>query len=110
MNYSIKQECIYELNDDGDLETCRNGKHFEQCEGFNCENVGKYKCPTYYCIPMSYVCDGKVDCPRASDENGCENYTCKGLFHCFNTIQCIYIADVCNSGKKYTMLTTTLSI
>ena len=73
-----------------------NGKHLEQCADFNCNNVGKYKCLGYYCIPMSYVCDGKVDCPRASDENGCVNYTCKRLFHCFNTIQYIYIADVCD--------------
>ena len=41
MNYSIKQECIYELNDEGNLETCRNGKHLEQCKDFNCESVGK---------------------------------------------------------------------
>ena len=94
--YFMNQKCIYKLDEDGNLETCRNGKHLEECTHFNCESVGKYKCPGYYCIPMAYVCDGKVDCPRAMDEYGCKNYNCKNLFHCLNTIQCIYITDVCN--------------
>ncbi|WAR30205.1 GR101-like protein, partial [Mya arenaria] len=32
------------------------------------------KCPGSFCIPSSYVCDGKVDCPNGDDEKfcGCE--------------------------------------
>ena len=95
----IKQECIYKLNEEGNLETCRNGKHLEQCIDFNCESVGKYKCPGYYCFPMTYVCNGKIDCPRGLDESGCENYKCEKLLRCLNTIQCIYIENVCDGVK-----------
>ena len=27
-----------------------------------------FKCPGYHCIPWSYVCDGKWDCPHGYDE------------------------------------------
>ena len=48
---------------------------------------------------MAYVCNGRIDCPRALDENDCKNYTCERLFHCFNTVICIYIDNVCDSVK-----------
>ena len=95
-SYFTKHQCIYEINEKGTLQACRNGKHLENCTDFNCKSVGKYKCPGYYCIPMTYVCNGRIDCPRALDEKGCENYTCKRLFHCQNTSQCIYIVNVCD--------------
>ena len=98
-SYFIKQQCIYEINEEGTLQTCRNGKHLENCTNFNCQNVSKYKCPGYYCIPMAYVCNGRIDCPRALDENDCNNYTCERLFHCFNTVICIYIDNICDGVK-----------
>ena len=99
MSYFVKHQCIYEINEEGTLQTCRNGKHLQNCTNFNCKDVGKYKCPGYYCIPMAYVCNGRIDCPRALDENGCKNYTCERLFHCFNTVICIYIDNVCDGMK-----------
>ena len=48
---------------------------------------------------MAYVCNGRIYCPRALDENDCNNYTCERLFHCFNTVVCIYIDNICDSVK-----------
>ena len=97
LKYLASEQCIYELDEKALLKTCRNGKHLENCKDFHCKNISKYKCPGYYCIPMRYVCNGRVDCPKALDEIGCENYTCERLFHCFNTSLCIYISNVCDS-------------
>lgn len=62
--FSNNAKCIYEIDEIGLLQICRNGKHLENCSSFNCHEFGKFKCPVYYCIPVSYVCDGKVDCPK----------------------------------------------
>ena len=94
--YSSNKECIYEIDKYGALETCRNGKHLENCSDFNCEDINRFKCPGYYCIPLGYVCDGKVDCPKGIDENDCQYQNCTGLFHCLHTSQCVYITDICN--------------
>ena len=48
---------------------------------------------------MGYVCDGKIDCPWGFDEINCMNHSCIQLFHCFNTSQCIFVADVCDGFK-----------
>ena len=95
-NYPSIKECLYQVDKYGVLETCRKGKHLENCSNFNCEDLNRFKCPGYYCIPMGYVCDGKVDCAKGTDEFHCKNRNCSGLFHCLNTSQCIDIADVCN--------------
>ena len=94
--YSSNEECIYEIDKYGALKTCRNGKHLENCSLFNCDDINKFKCPGCYCISMGYVCDGKVDCPKGKDEQNCKNRKCRGLFHCLNSTQYIYIVDVCN--------------
>ena len=73
--YFKKQQCIYKLNEDGILQPCINRKHLEFCTDFNCRNVKPFKCPGYYFIPMKYVCDGKIDCPKSQDEVECANYT-----------------------------------
>ena len=95
--YKDCTECIYKIDSNGLLETCRNGRHLQNCTHINCNTVGKFKCPGYYCIPMGYVCDGKIDCPNSLDENNCQDRMCSGLFHCLNTSQCIFVSDVCNS-------------
>ena len=97
--YHVNKECLYEVDQKGILQTCRNGKHLQNCSDFNCQKLLKFKCPKYYCIPMGYVCDGKIDCPGGSDEVHCANYSCIGLFHCFRTSQCIFVADVCDGVK-----------
>ena len=94
--YHTSETCIYRTDQYGNLQPCRNGRHLENCKHFNCRKILKFKCPRYYCIPMGYVCDGKVDCPKSFDELDCWNHSCSGLFHCTRTSQCIYIDDVCN--------------
>ena len=59
--YHVNKECMYQINKKGILQTCRNGKHLQNCSKFNCQKYFKFKCPRYYCIPMGYVCDGKID-------------------------------------------------
>ena len=61
--YHLSKECIYTVDQKGILQTCRNGKHLQNCSNFNCEKYFKFKCPRYYCIPMGHICDGKIDCP-----------------------------------------------
>ena len=97
--YHISKECIYEVDHNGILQTCRNGKHLQNCFQFNCQKYFKFKCPKYYCIPMGYVCNGRIDCPGGVDEIHCLNHSCIGLFNCWNTSQCIYVADVCDGVK-----------
>ena len=94
--YHVSKECKYQVDQKGILQTCRNGKHLQNCSDFNCQKYFKFKCPKYYCIPMGYVCDHKIDCPGGSDENHCMNYSCIGLFHCLSSSQCIFVADVCD--------------
>ena len=48
---------------------------------------------------MGYVCDGKIDCPGGFDEINYMNHSCIGLFHCFSTSQCIFVADVYDGVK-----------
>ena len=63
----------------------------------------KFKCPEFYCIPWSYVCDGKWDCPGGYDEMTefkCGiNRTCRNMFKCRNSQKCIHVGDVCNGLK-----------
>ena len=72
--------CILTYDRYGVIRGCPNGKHLEQCESHRC--VKHYKCHNSYCIPVHYICDGKVDCPDEDDENMCHKYTCPGLFRC----------------------------
>ena len=97
--YHVSKECIYQVDQKGILQTCRNGKHLQNCSEFNCQKHFKFKCPKYYCIPMGYVCDGKIDCPGGFDEIKCMNHSCFQLFHCWRTSQCIFVVDVCDGVK-----------
>ena len=37
--YSNDEKCLYEVDDNGLLQTCRNGKHLQNCKDFNCITV-----------------------------------------------------------------------
>ncbi len=89
--YNKSQSCIYRLDDLGHLSTCRNGKHLESCKSFQCKFM--YKCTDYYCIPWSYVCDGKIDCPKGDDEDN--NIVCGSGPHCVNMFKCIETGHIC---------------
>ena len=58
-----------------------------------------FKCPGFYCVPWSYVCDGKWDCPGGSEESyryGCEKErNCTNMYRCRNSKICIHLGNVC---------------
>ena len=72
----------------------------QNCKTFQCTTM--LKCPNFYCIPWGYVCDGKWDCPKGTDEltgHLCEivEQRCVHLFKCKNTQRCIHFTDICDT-------------
>ena len=55
--FNFTDICLYKLNSKSNMIPCRNGGHLENCGNFECNMM--FKCPDYYCIPWTYVCDGK---------------------------------------------------
>ncbi len=59
-----------------------------------------FKCPNSYCIPWSYVCDGKWHCAVGADEMKditCgQSNNCKFLFSCVNSTICIHLGTTCD--------------
>ncbi len=94
--YKITAICVFRLNILGQIIPCRTGSHMEECRTIPCN--AKFKCPSYYCIPHSYVCDGKWDCPNGNDEKvNCKSPSrCKHTYHCYQSTICIHLFDVCN--------------
>ena len=95
--FHISDICIYKLDIYNQLFPCRTGEHIQNCEEFECNK--KYKCPGYYCIPFSYICNGKWDCPYGSDEYSdmCRrNRQCPNMFHCKQSQICIHTEDMCD--------------
>ncbi len=99
--YNLTSICIYILNVYEFLYPCRNGGHLENCHSFQCNMM--FKCHFSYCVPWSYVCDGKQDCPSGNDErfeNICGNmFLCADMYKCRRTIQCVHLGDVCDDTK-----------
>ena len=77
--YKITDTCVYILSQYNILIPCRNGAHLQICSNFECNMM--FKCSNAYCIPWSYVCNGKWDCPEGYDEvqNMC-NKICNNMF------------------------------
>ena len=55
--FDFKNICLYKLDKENQMIPCKMGNHLENCAKFECNIF--FKCPEYYCIPWSYVCDGK---------------------------------------------------
>ncbi len=96
--FPVYKLCLFELYEDlglGFLKNCRTGRHIENCTDFTCSY--HFKCHEYYCVPWSYTCNGRVDCPLADDEKECENRLCKNLFKCRSSTICIHFNGVCDN-------------
>ena len=95
--YEIVDVCVYRLNHQNHITPCRTGAHMQNCTSFECN--GQLKCPLFYCIPLAYICDGKWDCPCASDEVYTEcalESNCAQKFKCRNSKICIHVHDICD--------------
>ena len=98
--FKIEELCTYRLDKSHHMLPCRNGGHLNSCNKFECNMMSK--CPGYYCIPFTLLCDGKLDCPTGEDESSnCSNvYKCQNLFKCMQTQAfCIHPGLVCNGVK-----------
>ena len=95
--YKITDTCIYLLSQYNSLIPCRNGAHLQICSKFECSMM--FKCSNSYCIPWSYVCNGKWDCLKGYDEvlNIC-NKLCKNMFKCKGrTNTCLHLGNTCDA-------------
>ena len=99
--YNISEICTFKLNEFNMLMPCRTGEHLQNCSQFKCNMM--FKCPTYYCVPWRYVCDGKWDCPHGYDENvkhSCKGKRqCKNMFKCRESEICIPSVNICDGYK-----------
>ena len=97
--YKITDICIYKLNMYKNLSPCRNGAHLQSCSKFECNMM--FKCMNAYCIPWSYVCNEKWDCPMGHDEaqNICKQ-NCKNMFKCKGKVNvCLHVGNVCDKNN-----------
>ncbi len=96
--FRIDQICHFSLDKSKHIVPCRNAEHMVYCKDFQCNAM--YKCPDHYCIPWTYVCDGKIDCPYGPDE--IEKCTisllplCYRMFKCSTVTQCVHLFNVCD--------------
>ena len=94
--YDISDICVYRLDIFNNLTPCRTGSHLENCTNFECNAM--FKCIKHYCIPWSYVCDGKWDCHQGYDESFCwPKKECTNLFKCRASEICIHLENVCDN-------------
>ena len=94
--YNISEICTYILDERKDLLYCEGGEHLQYCKEFECNM--KFKCPSIYCIPWAYVCDGKFDCPNGLEEQICKvGIHCKNMFKYKNSQICIHLNDICDA-------------
>ena len=97
--FQLQDTCLYSINSDGTLSFCRNGGHLDNCVYYECDTM--FKCQSSYCIPWSYICDGKWDCPHGIDETFkyvcTSNETCLAMYKCFKfSRKCLHIQNVCD--------------
>ncbi len=94
--FSVSQVCVHRLDSNRDIFPCLDGSHLTLCKFFECNLM--YKCSSAYCIPWTYVLDGKWDCPQGLDEqrDGLKDI-CNKMYKCkSNTRTCIPVGLVCN--------------
>ncbi len=98
--FQVSDVCIYKLSQRHALYPCPMGEHLQDCAEFQC-NIN-FKCSDFYCIPWSYVCDSRWDCPKGHDEFSvvCSaNETCRNMLKCQQTSICIHPANICDGEE-----------
>ena len=76
--FTLDHLCVYDHDcDDEYIIHCANGFHLLKCEHAYC--VGRFKCPSSYCISFDYVCNKVCDCPHCEDESICRKLLCPGM-------------------------------
>ncbi len=105
--FTISDVCMYKLDAFNNLLPCRTGSHMESCKQFECDR--SFKCPTYFCVPWQYLCNGRWDCPLGDDElitRGClpmTQRTCPHFFRCRSSQICLHVESVCNTISECPM-------
>ena len=76
--FSLDHLCVYDHDcDDEYVNHCVNGFHLLKCEHAYC--VGRFKCPSSYCISFNHICNKVCDCPHCEDESICNKLLCPGI-------------------------------
>ena len=77
--FSLDRLCVYDQysDDNYDVFECFNGFHLLKCEHMYC--VGRFKCPSSYCISFVHICNKVCDCPNCEDERICSKLLCPGM-------------------------------
>ena len=73
---------------------CDHGFTKEICGDMLC--LGMFKCKDYYCIHMSAVCDGQLDCLYGDDEKFCNSLVCPGFLKCRGEMRCVGVEEMCD--------------
>ena len=78
-SFSLDRLCVYDKfrDDNYDVYECFNGFHLLKCEHMYC--VGRFKCPSSYCISLAHICNKVCDCPNCEDERICSKLLCPGM-------------------------------
>ena len=77
-----------------DRHPCTYGEHSRACSQLLCP--GMFKCIQSFCIRISSVCDGHIDCPVGEDEMNCLNLSCNGFLKCRNEHRCVGLRQICD--------------
>ena len=93
--FLLRQLCVLNYNIHDMITPCRNGAHLRNCRKYPC--TGSFKCPDSYCIPMRYICNGRLDCPNGEDELACPKglIQCPGLLRCKDG-GCVHSSEICD--------------
>ena len=87
--YNFTSYCYIE-----DMHQCTYGKYSLSCSSLLCP--GMFKCIQSFCIRLSSVCDGHIDCPEGEDEINCSNMSCNGFLKCRNENRCVGLQQICD--------------